>query len=428
MCARSVKRRRFRTKTLARVSHLVGAFLSAYLGPGMAVAAQDRPTESVDRLADCARQPMSDSRRPTSGLVRPFDTAAMGCAEQDPQGSSPEVGQHEYPSLHFSAFGDFNYAATSRRRPEDARGFSEGQFAIHLASELSPRVNFFGELTLTARPDGGTGSPAAPGFNPEVERAIIRFDESDRLKVSFGRYHTPINWWNTAFHHGQWLQTTIGRPEMVQFGGRFLPIHFVGALVEGAVPASGWHVNYQAGLGNGRGSVISRAGDPGDSNGKRAWLMNVFTKPDRPFGLQLGGSAYFDTVTVAGGREFGEQIVAAHAVWQKEDPEVIAEIAGVRHEESGQAVSTWSHAFYIQTAYRLPVLDRLWKPYYRFEKIAVSRSDPVFLTVSMLDESIVGVRYDASTYVAIKGEYRVLRRIVGSPLTRGGFVQVSFTF
>ena len=138
---------------------------------------------------------------------------------------------------------------------------------------------------------------------------ILRFDQSDRLKVSFGRYHTPINYWNTAFHHGQWLQTTIARPEMIQFGGRFLPVHFVGALVEGSVPAGGWNLNYKAGVGNGRATVISRGGDAGDVNGDRAWLANAFSKPDRLFGLEFGGSFYGDTVTLAAG-EFDEQIVS----------------------------------------------------------------------------------------------------------------------
>ena len=81
--------------------------------------------------------------------------------------------------------------------------------------------------------------------------------------MSFGRYHTPINWWNTAFHHGQWLQTTISRPEMTQFGGRFIPVHFVGALVEGNAPAAGWNVNYQAGIGNGLGKLGNLVGRPG---------------------------------------------------------------------------------------------------------------------------------------------------------------------
>src|SRR5260370_31880236 len=89
------------------------------------------------------------------------------------------------------------------------------------------------------------GSPPAPGFNVELERSIIRFAQSDKLKISFGRYHTPINYWNTQYHHGSWLQTSESRPEMIQFGGRFLPVHFIVALAEGALPAGGEKFYYQ---------------------------------------------------------------------------------------------------------------------------------------------------------------------------------------
>ena len=189
-----------------------------------------------------------------------------------------------YPNLKLAGFSDFNFAATDQRGARS--GFTEGQFVLHFSSALSPKVSAFGELSFSARNDAGTGTPPATGFNVEVERAIVRYDQSDRFKVSFGRYHTPINYWNTAFHHGQWLQTSISRPEMTQFGGRFIPVHFVGALVEGALPARGMNLNYSVGLGNGRGSVISRGGDFGDGNNNRAWLLNLFSKPDRLFGLQ----------------------------------------------------------------------------------------------------------------------------------------------
>jgi len=346
-------------------------------------------------------------------------TAAEHAAQNQ---TSPNVAEPEYPSLHLSGFGDFGFA--HQNRSEGARGFNEGQFVLHLSSSLSPRVNFFGELSLSTRADAGTGNPPATGFNAEVERSIIRFDQSDRLKVSFGRYHTPVNWWNTSFHHGQWLQTTISRPEMTQFGGRFIPVHFAGALVEGAFPAGGWNLNYKAGIGNGRGTVISRAGDAGDNNASPAWVLNLFAKPDRAFGLQAGGSLYFDKITLANGREFRERIVAGHAVWQKEDPEVIAEIASVHHRDVGDSRATSNLAYYIQTAYRLPSLGRLWKPYYRFEHIDIATASPVFQGVLNLDGSIVGVRYDPSLFAAIKGEVRVRRR----PRTSGWFLQVSFTF
>ena len=299
---------------------------------------------------------------------------------------------------------------------------------LHLASALSPRVNFFGELSLTPRADAGAGSPAVTGFNAEVERVIIRFDQSDQLKVSFGRYHTPINWWNTAFHHGQWLQTTIGRPEMVQFGSKFIPVHFVGALAEGAFPAGGWNVNYQAGVGNGRGNVISRAGDAGDNNARPAGVLNVFTKPDRAFGLQVGASLYLDRISVAGQPEFDERIGAAYAVWQREDPEVIVEIADVRHQQVDGTLRASSLAYYIQAAYRLPSAGRLWKPYFRFDHIDIDATDPVFAGVSNLDGSTIGVRYDISTYAAIKSEVRVRRRASDQPRANGWFLQISFTF
>jgi hypothetical protein len=358
-------------------------------------------------------------------LIAEGKTARDGQATQ-PGGTSSDAPVAEYPSLHLSGFGNVDFA--SQNKSEGPRGFSEGQFVLHFVSALSPRVNFFGELSLSPRPDAGTGSPAATGFNAEVERVIIRFDQGDHLKMSFGRYHTPINWWNTAFHHGQWLQTTINRPEMVQFGGRFIPVHFVGALVEGSVPAAGWNVGYQVGLGNGRGNVISRGGDAGDNNAHPAYVVNVFTKPDRAFRLQVGGSLYLDRVSVTGRPEFSERITAAHVAWQREDPEVIAEIADVRHGQVGGVQTTSSLAYYIQTAYRLPSFGRLWKPYYRFDHIDIDATDQVFAGVPNLDGSTLGVRYDLSTYAAVKTEVRVRRRVSDRPRTNAWFLQICFTF
>jgi hypothetical protein len=364
-----------------------------------------------------------------AGMAHPSTTAAA--AAQASQGQpadhdQPPPGVTEYPSLHLSGFADIDFA--DQDKAEGPRGFSEGQFVLHVASALSPRANFFGELSFTPRADAGTGSPPATGFNAEVERLIIRFDQSDRFKVSFGRYHTPVNWWNTAFHHGQWLQTTISRPEMIQFGGKFIPVHFVGGLVEGSLPAGGLNVNYQAGIGNGRGNVISRAGDAGDNNARPAWVVNLFAKPDALFGLQVGGSLYLDRVAAASGAEFDERITAAHVVWQREDPEVIAEIAQVRHEQVNAALSASSLAYYLQTAYRLPWFGRTWKPYYRFEHLDIEAADPVFAGVPRLDGSTIGVRFDISMYAAIKAEARVRRRAEDRPRANGGFLQIAFTF
>ena len=365
----------------------------------------------------------------TPAAAQPGPAGSPQSASPHDAGAQQPAEAHDYPNLHIAGFGDIDFSQT--KHLEGPRGFSLGQFVLHMTSELSPRVTFFGEISFTARSDAGTGTPAAAGFNAEIERMILRFDESDRLKVSFGRYHTPINYWNTAFHHGQWLQTTISRPEMIQFGGRFLPVHFVGALAEGAVPAGGWNVNYEAGFGNGRGSVISRAGDAGDNNDFHATLLTVFSKPDRLYGFQFGGSMYFDKITLADTRNFGERIVAGYAVWQKETPELIAEVASVRHQPSEGTLVSWSHAYYIQAAYRLPQLNHTFKPYFRFEHVGVNPQDVVFQVqpVLNLDGGVtLGLRYDASQFAAIKGEYRTWSRGTSTPRNQGGFFQICFTF
>ena len=343
-----------------------------------------------------------------------------------------------YPSLKISGFGDIDFSASNLHAPATGfgaqtllsthSGFEEGQFTLHLSSALSAKVTMFGELTLTPRSDAGTGSPPAAGFNAEVERVIIRYDLNDYFKLSFGRYHTPINYWNTAFHHGQWLQTTISRPEMTQFGGSFIPVHFVGSLAEGTLPADGLNLNYAVGMGNGRGQVISRGGDFGDINNNRAWLANAFVKPDALYGLQVGASVYRDELNPLTAPAAREWIESAHLVWHKETPEFIAEFANVSHKPASGAPPSNSQAWYAQTAYRLPWLQKQWKPYYRFEYIHVPKSDPIFRPlVPTFHASTIGVRYDITSFAAFKFEYRnYVRREL--PSFHGFFGQTSFTF
>ena len=338
-------------------------------------------------------------------------------------GSAPSSSV--FPAMRFTGFTDLNFNATDQRGSRS--GFNEGQFILHVSSALSSRVSYFGELSIVARTDAGLGAPPAPGFNVEVERSIIRFDQSDKLKLSFGRYHTPINYFNTAYHHGSWLHTTIARPEMTQFGGSFIPVHFVGALAEGALPAGGLNLNYNAGVGNGRSTAINRGGDFGDINNNRAWLFNVFVKPDRLYGLQVGGSVYRDKITSVAG-EFREWIHSAHLVWNRESIEFLSEVANVRHVAVGPVkTASNSIAYYLQTAYRLPGLEKSWKPYYRFEYIHIPRSDTLFRLVPSLNTSIIGLRYDLSAFAALKFEYRSIGR-PGQPRVNGAFAQTSFVF
>lgn len=321
-----------------------------------------------------------------------------------------------YPSLHIRGFADVDFSATDQSGTTS--GFNMGQLVLHLASPLSKKVSYFGEVTLNAQ---------AAGYGVEVERSIIRYDYNDYFKISFGRYHTPVGYWNTAFHHGSWLQTTISRPEMARFGGTFIPTHFVGFLVEGNIPSGGAGLGYSLGVGNGRSSIVSRGGDAGDGNNNRAWVANIFSRPARFYGLQFGASVYRDKITLSDGRSFREWITAAHLVWAKENPEILAEFANVHHRQILTGLVANSQAFYVQLGYRLPWFEKTLKPYYRFEYIHTPLSEQI-LNSGDLVGSTLGLRYDISGYAAFKGEYRRTGRQSTDPSVNGLFLQTSFTF
>jgi len=191
------------------------------------------------------------------------------------------AGPESYPSLKIRGFTDVDFSSgDSTGLPE---GFQLGQFVLHFTSPLARKVTFFGEVSM---------SPLEDQFRIEVERSFIRYDYNDLFKISAGRYHTPIGYWNTAFHHGLWLQTTVRRPEQIKFGGTFVPVHFLGVLAEGKLPSGGLGLSYAAGLGNGRAEVLSRDGDAGDANTNRAWLTQLVARPFNVYGLEAGGAVY----------------------------------------------------------------------------------------------------------------------------------------
>lgn len=343
--------------------------------------------------------------------------------------------QIKYPNLAIHGFADVDFSAQDHRAqrvgtsvgftpPGTSSGFDLGQFVLHFAGALAPRVSYFAELSWTATPTG---------YQTEVERTILRYDFNDYLKISAGRFHTPINYWNTAFHHGLWLQTSISRPEMIQFGGRLIPVHFVGALAQGLIPKTGsLNLHYDVGIGNGRSDPISRAGDSGDVNNSRAWLTTIYAKPFWAYGLRFGGSLYRDKVRLVGDGSYREWIEAAHVVYTKEDPEILAEIANIHHQRIGGPGTYNSLAWYVQVGYRLPWWQQKWKPYYRFEYIHVPKSDPVFNPpvdpLPSLAGWLIGVRYDFTSYAALKMEYRHARRFPHQPRVNGLFLQSSLTF
>jgi len=387
------------------------------------VAELETRNASAEPLAQAAsaRPPAQTPQTSPAGMAGPYarpahDDQTPGMAAQIAEGES-------FPALNIRGFADVDFAASDQ--PGNTRGFSVGQFVLQFASRLSKKISYFAEVSLTAQPNL---------YNVDLERSFIRYDINDAAKVSFGRYHTPINYWNTAFHHGAWLQTTISRPDMIRFGGSFEPVHFVGAQSEGNIPSGGLNIGYNLGIGNGRGSIFSRGGDAGDVNNNRAWLVNVFSRPTAFKRLQVGGSYYQDKLSAIAplgpdGAHFGEWIAAGHVVWTGESPEFLAEFANVHHRSDLTGSTFDSQGGYAQIAYRLPIWEKRWKPYFRYDYIQVPSNDPTFfLNVTNVRGFTLGTRYDISDFAAFKAEYRNGRATLGTDRLNSVVVQTAFTF
>jgi hypothetical protein len=340
---------------------------------------------------------------------------------QLPQEAMQQLEPH-YPSLQIRGFADGDFSATGQKGTNS--GFNLGQFDLHIASALSQKISYFAEITVNAHPQD---------YTIEMERSFIRYDYNDFFKISFGRFHTPIGYWNTAFHHGAWLQTTVDRPFMLKVGGTFTPLHFVGALAEGNIPSGGLGLGYNVGIGNGRGALIARPGDAGDVNNNRAWVAKLFARPSKVYGLEVGGSVYRDKISLPAGTEFREWISSGYVVWTKGAPEFLAEFENVNHRNIATNQVANSDAWYAQLAYRLPSFERSVKPYYRFEYTHMPLSEQVFVYQPQV-ESLMGVRYDISSYAAFKLEFRHSASHPAQgvnpaqPAINGAFIQTAFTF
>lgn len=364
-------------------------------------------------------------RKAGTGWVAALAAAMWVAPAQAGHGLSGDDGT---PRLQLSGFSDVNFFAQDEAAPGASHsGFRDGQFVLHFASQLAPRLSAFAETTLTLQNSGGSKA--------NVERLILRYAVSDALKFTMGRYHTPINWWNTAYHHGLWLQTTIGRPDMIKFGGSFLPVHFLGAMAEGVVPVGPLQIDYRFGVGNGRAANShDTAGGSGDDDNNRALVTSINVRHDALYRLNIGASAYTDTLSVSlpTADRIREQITAMHIAWTDERPEIIIEAASVRHESETTGQS-WEHtAMYAQMGWRLPWDQGRWKPYVRFESINPEGGDPAFLhngTEPLVVNQVIdmlGVRHDFADFAAAKLELRRQRQ--KSMDVESIHAQIAFTF
>jgi hypothetical protein len=331
--------------------------------------------------------------------------------------------------LRIRGFGDIDLHGDTQKG--DTTTFSLGQLDLFVTSDVSDRFRFLSEIVFEAGPDNiyGTTRGQENSFGVDVERYLMQYSYNDYLNISAGRGHTAIGFYNTAYHHSTWLQTTEDRPFLFEFEDRggILPIHIVGVSASGLIPSGPLGLHYVAEVGNGRESRDPLEEEPvqneiSDQNHK-AFNIALFARPENVRGLQTGFSIYRDVLAPANSARIGETILAAHAVLIRANYEWLNEALVIRHSIFGTPTVYNTPGFYTQVSRQFGQ----FRPYFRYQYVNVANNEPVFSDVALRHGPSLGLRYDASEFVALKFQYdyTFLR---DQPGVNGLSLQLGFTF
>lgn len=365
--------------------------------------------------------------------------AAAGASEK--AGSTPKTGNttetvaalvalHEIHGIQWRGFGEINYKVLSQRQPElgvfgfvpgSAGSFYTGDFDLFLTSKITDKASVVSEIVF--------GEGEAQSFNVDLERFLLKYDYDDHLRMSFGRYHTGIGYYNTAFHSGKWLQTTADRPLVMEFAaeGGLLPTQAVGVSVTGLVPSGTLGLNYvlEYGSSDTVRPLIDGSGRVDDENNGNHVVLGFFVRPDAFPGLQIGGSFYHDKIShdeFGVSRRFGQTIVNGHVVYVAHGIEILNEGFLIRHSQEQNGMVFNTPAFYSQFSRRFHHI----RPFFRYQYINASERG-FFEDVLLRYGPSFGARYDFNDNIAFKTQLDHTAR-ENKPDLNGLQMQLAFLF
>jgi hypothetical protein len=322
------------------------------------------------------------------------------------------------PFLKIRGFSDVTWSDSDQKGTTNS--FALGQMDLFVTSTLSRRIDMLSEIVFEA--------DTTNQMTVDLERMLVRYSFNDYFKLSAGRYHTAIGFYNTAYHHSTWMQTATDRPFIFAFEdeGGILPIHNVGLSAAGIIPSGKLGLQYVAEIGNGRESRTPLAeavqNRVSDKNGK-AFNLAVFARPEQVRGLQFGFSYYHDNLVPQGLPNVRESILATHVVYQTSQFELLNEGILIHHTLYGTPIVFNTPAFYTQISRAFGP----FRPYFRYQYLNASSVEPIFGDVGRQNGPSFGLRYDIGEYMNFKAEYdRTGMR--QAPSVNGVTTQLSFTF
>jgi hypothetical protein len=337
-----------------------------------------------------------------------------------------------HAQLSINVYGDINYLVDHTTNVPTTNSFSAPRVELFL-QEQQGRLAFLAETMFEVGD--------ANEFGVDVERIEVAYLFSDFFRLRFGRFHTAIGYYNDAYHHGRYFQTTVDRPEIVRFEdeGGLIPAHSVGIHADGRFPLGEvGSLRYDVDLANGRGVTPDRVTNLDDANAPKAYNLRLRIEPAFLDGLVVGGNVYYDTIDAAGDdaatpvllpQRINELMFGAHVAYLENNVHVIAEYLYISHKVSAINYSGTTQAGFVELGY---TINRL-TPYARFQRVSLPSTLDTFYAQNFLAKqgslyaTLAGVRIGVSDYLALKLEGGYIQRDSGINDTTGA-VQCAFAF
>jgi hypothetical protein len=310
--------------------------------------------------------------------------------------------------IELNLFSDVDIETRSERGDNLPSRFKMGPIGLVVAAHLS---------------DAWTGrvEMSFEGGGVDVERVFLEYRLSPEWTFYAGRTHAEYGYWNTAFHHGRWLQPTVDRPHMLRFedDGGLLPVHQVGVTAIHGPPRGEAGVEVAFGVGNGRNAAPSNILMEEDTNQFKALLLRVGTVGIGDRTLRMGVNASIDKIAADPSRQMGlwggaiyELITGAYVAQRGEHVLVLSELYNLNHRFNGTSTNFLDG--FLVAGYKI---DKVM-PFVAFEfRKGDGATDPYFQqyqssefqsmeTQQQLDlfEGALGLRYEFLTWATLKLE------------------------
>lgn len=385
-----------------------------------------------------AAEPAVSIQQPATQVLTPVPTGADAVKQAGDQGmdtmdagmGGETIDIPHIPEMKLRGFGDVrgflanhNLAVLGNTpgspTPSTQGGnstFALGLMDLFVTSKITRQFSYLAEIGFEA-------DTATNGIGVDLERAQLSFTPNDKFSLSIGRTHAMLGYYNTAFHHGTWFQTTIDRPHIFEFedSGGPLPIHNVGVSAMGKIPSGKLGLHWFAEAGNGKQTysllaTVTPANVLADHTGKST-NIGILARPDKIGGLQAGFNWYQASLVpvVAQLPGYGlpgfafpnavdyykQNIYIAHVVYIDPKFEFMVEDAEVRDLPRGSSKPLYTSGGYAQVSRVFGPM----RPYVRYQWLNPNFRDPNNAWVGRWVGPNAGVRWDINAFVALKLEY-----------------------